>query len=90
MSEDELPEMDPASIIADLLASTLMPRDGWDSARAPYIWEHNGLCYLEQRKKDGDRPPINAWSARLAEEGYPPEKAGSLHGKYWLPGAAPR
>ncbi len=82
--------VDPAEIIADLLSSTLMPRDGnWDTARPPYVWEMEGLDYLAARKKAGDRPPINAWTAWLVDEGYPPAKAGSLHGKFWKPSPEP-
>jgi hypothetical protein len=67
--------VDPAEIIADLLCSTLMPRGrDWESARHPYIWERRGLDYLAARKLAGDRPPINAWTAWLVEEGYPPQK----------------
>lgn len=81
---------DPAVIIADLLASTLMPRGGtWASARQPYVWEHDGLCYLEARKRAGDRPPISAWTAMLVDEGYPPAKGGALQGKFWKPGDQP-
>jgi hypothetical protein len=84
---------DPAEIIADLLSTSLMPRDGtWASARAPYCWERAGLDYLEQRKRAGDRPPINAWTAKLVDEGYPAANGGDmrgipnpLQGKYWAP-----
>lgn len=75
---------DPAEIIADLLSCTLMPKDGtWDSARAPYVWEREGLDYLAARKAAGDRPPINAWTAMIVEEGYPAAKAGEAQGKFW-------
>jgi hypothetical protein len=78
---------DPAGIIADLLCSTLMPPGGtWETARALYCWERDGLNYLRDRKRHGDCPPINAWTAWLVEEGYPPAKAGEkLHGKHWKP-----
>jgi len=81
---------DPAPIIADLLASTLMPREGWDSARAPYCWELDGLDYLLARERAGDCPPINGWTAMLLNEGYPAANHGDktgvpnpLQGKYW-------
>ncbi|MEA3036840.1 MAG: hypothetical protein QOH04_2617 [Sphingomonadales bacterium] len=78
--------IDPAEIIADLLASTLMPRDGtWASARQPYAWELDGLRYLELRKLAGDRPPINDWTAMLVDEGYPAAKAGARQGSFWRP-----
>jgi hypothetical protein len=79
---------DPAEIIADLLSAALMPKDNWANARPPYGWEREGLDYLAARKAAGDRPPINAWTAWLVEEGYPPAKAGTaLHGKFWKPPA---
>jgi hypothetical protein len=77
--------VDPAPIIADLLSSTLMPPDGWESARQPYVWEREGLEYLLARKRAGDRPPINAWTAMIVDEGYPAKKAGALQGKHWKP-----
>lgn len=74
--------MDPAEIIADLLSDTLKPTGGtWESARALYGWEADGLDYLARRKAEGDRPPINAWTAWIVEEGYPPK--GELQGKFW-------
>lgn len=77
---------DPAAIIADLLSSTLMPREGtWISARDCYVWEREGLDYLDARKKAGDLPPINGWTAMLLEEGYPAKKGGTLQGKFWRP-----
>lgn len=78
----------PAEIIADLLATTLMPqRGGWDTARHPYIWEREGLDYLHRLKEEGTRPPINGWTAMLVDEGYPAAKAGEACGKFWKPPA---
>lgn len=85
---------DPAPIIADLLSSALMPPGGtWESARAPYVWERAGLSYREARKLAGDRPPINAWTAMLVDEGYPAANHGTnegtpnpLRGRFWKPG----
>ena len=82
---------DPAIVIADLLSSTLMPRavDGglgnWSDARQPYVWEREGLDYLLARKRAGNRPPINAWTAMLVDEGYPAAKAGERQGLFWNP-----
>lgn len=77
---------DPAVIIADLLSSALMPPTGkWESARPLYSWEREGLNYLRERKLAGDRPPINAWTAWIVEEGYPPAKAGPAYRKFWRP-----
>ena len=85
---------DPAPIIADLLASALMPKDGWESARPTYCWERDGLDYLEHRKLSGDRPPINDWTAKLVDQGYPASNGGDkrgtpnpLQGKFWQPAA---
>jgi hypothetical protein len=78
-----------ASCMASMLASSLMPTDGtWASARHPYIWEHNALCWLEANRAVCG--PINAWTAMLLDEGYPAAKAGPNQGKFWKPGAAPR
>lgn len=83
---------DPAEIIADLLSQTLMPRDGWESARHPYGWEREGLDYLQERKLAGDRPPINGWTAWIVDEGYPGPNGGDkkgipnpLQGAFWKP-----
>jgi hypothetical protein len=78
-------DVHPAAIIADLLASTLMPREGWGTARAPYCWERDGLDYLHRLKAEGSRPPINAWTAMLVDQGYPAAKSGPLQGKFWKP-----
>lgn len=79
-------EDDPCEFIADLLSFALLPKEGWDSARSPYGHERKALDYLANRKSAGNRPPINAWTAWIVEEGYPPEKAGpALHGIYWKP-----
>jgi hypothetical protein len=86
---DALVILRAADCLADLLASTLMPPDGtWASARAPYIWEHNALCWLHEMQ--GRRGPINGWTAMLLEEGYPAAKAGPDQGKFWRPGDSPR
>lgn len=79
---------DAAPIIADLLSFALLSPDGtWEGARALYGHERQALDYLAERKREGDRPPINAWTAWIVEEGFPPAKAGeALHGKFWKPG----
>jgi len=87
--DDNLAIHRAASSLADMLSTALMPRDGtWANARAPYVWEHNALCWLEAMGER--RGPINAWTAMLLREGYPAAKAGADQGKYWQPGAAPR
>lgn len=76
---------DPAEIIAEFLSFSLMPREGWDTARCPYGHEIMGLDYLHDRKVAGDRPPINGWTAMLVDQGYPAAKGGDLQGKFWSP-----
>lgn len=66
-------------VMADLLASTLMPSSGsWTSARATYIWEHNALCWLH-RNRDLI-PSMNDWTAHLLREGYPFTPFIDVHG----------
>ncbi|USN14549.1 hypothetical protein DOMOVOI_00740 [Brevundimonas phage vB_BpoS-Domovoi] len=57
-------------VMADMLASSLYPRtETWDGARAPYIWEHNALCWLHRNR---DRiPRMNDWTATILSDGYP-------------------
>ena len=82
------PTTDPCMAISDLLSSALLTplTDGtWNSARPLYCWERDAMNYLLARGRAGTRPPINAWTAMLLKEGYPPAKAGADQGKYWKP-----
>lgn len=92
MSEEEKIEMadkeisEAGAVIADLLASTLMPQGGtWDGARQPYIWEHNALCWL--RRNRSKIALMNMWTAHLLESGYPAKMFRNSRGE-WSPAGA--
>lgn len=57
-------------LLGDLLAQSLFPSGStWTDCRAPYIWEHNALCWLVRNR---DRvPTLNLWLATVLDEGYP-------------------
>ncbi|USN13853.1 hypothetical protein KABACHOK_00160 [Brevundimonas phage vB_BpoS-Kabachok] len=57
-------------VMADMLASSLYPRSGtWDGVRAPYIWEHNALCWLHRNR--ARIPRMSDWTAHVLNNGYP-------------------